>query len=476
MLDLTGLRPGDDLIAFMSDGIAEAHTILLVYSCHTAKATFQQAEIRAATNWKLKNPSFKCIVIKLDKSDLPPLLASLIHLSVDPTDHTSYAQFLSNLLSTLRRDCLASPTSSTLVATAEITGEITENEESTKSKPQPTSSAPISHPEVIEDRGPMAIDNPFYVERDADAQVLDFFGDGGISAALRGGVRMGKSSLARRVCNELALKKWRVVRLEIGDDLEKSDFADGHQFLRAIAVRILRQLEQDVRPLTAFDREKSGSAFRDFMELLGAQLGDNRRLVIFLDQMDALAGTQASSVAVSGLRSWHSAQSLLGKKSWARLLVAHTITPKHVGPEGSIFTVAEKIELSDFTPRELAQLVKSYGRPPAEADVLAKVLGGHPFLSRAALNALANERITLRDLAQLTHCSRDLFKHHLEDLAKQFDKLLSQAFLKLATGQPLDSRETYFTLFAIGVVKDTPWRKAEIRCELYRKLLPEFLP
>src|SRR4051794_2497455 len=65
---------GDDLIAFMNEGIDNAHTIILLLSQHSRSAIWQKLEINGALWNEIAQEGGKCIVLRLDDTRLPPLL------------------------------------------------------------------------------------------------------------------------------------------------------------------------------------------------------------------------------------------------------------------------------------------------------------------------------------------------------------------------------------------------------------------
>lgn len=328
---------------------------------------------------------------------------------------------------------------------------------------------------LAHDSGPMSPASEWYVTREVDAQVLDYFRNDGISAALRGGTQMGKTSLALRTCDALRMDGWLVVKLDVRDDFSEADFATGHAFLTRLAQKIVEDLKTPDRALAAFQAERSGSAFRDFINRLRKDL-PGRQLLLLLDHVDILAASPACSVAVSGLRSCHNDQSGLGRDGWVRFLLLHTITPRQVGRDGSIFKVAEPIAISDFSVPELEKLVARHDLGSVDIVRLHQILGGHPFLSRKTLNAMAEGALSFDDLVKGNNRCRKLFRNHLENLAKAFDSKLADTFRNLLEGKTLKSMGEFERLLALGVVNDTAWKLAEVRCELYRTLLPDYLP
>jgi hypothetical protein len=315
----------------------------------------------------------------------------------------------------------------------------------------------------------------WYIRREPEDEILDFFRNHGVSASLRGGARMGKSSIATRLSSALAMDGWHILRLDLRDDFSSDDFANGHTFLRKLAEHVICSLRAAAASLRVFETEKSGSAFRDFMDEVRLEKKENRLLIV-LDHADHLAGQPGCSVAVGGLRSCHSGQCELGAQGWVHFLLIHTLTPRQAGPAGSIFKVAESFPVTDFGLQELERLIARYDLRGIDAGNLLRVLGGHPYLTRLALNAIAANKCVMDDIVEFTLPMIRLFRPHLEEVSWQMGPMAIAGFHRLAAGSPLGSMDEFEALLLAGVVGDFPWREAQFRCELYQKVLGKYLP
>lgn len=86
-IDLKELTFGDDTIDFMNEAIANAHTVVILYSKHTQKAKWQRLEINAAVWNQTAQAGGKVIVLKLDETALPPLLGPRLYGSLQESDY-----------------------------------------------------------------------------------------------------------------------------------------------------------------------------------------------------------------------------------------------------------------------------------------------------------------------------------------------------------------------------------------------------
>ena len=83
-IDLHELKLGDDTIEFMNNAIAQAHTVLILFSQNTPDAKWQKPEINAAVWNETAQEGGKVIVLKIDDCQLPPLLGPKKFGSLQP--------------------------------------------------------------------------------------------------------------------------------------------------------------------------------------------------------------------------------------------------------------------------------------------------------------------------------------------------------------------------------------------------------
>ncbi len=64
-VDTHDLGLGDNAIAFMNEGIANAHTIIILFSQHSKEAEWQQLEIDSAVWNEVAQNGGRCIVLRM---------------------------------------------------------------------------------------------------------------------------------------------------------------------------------------------------------------------------------------------------------------------------------------------------------------------------------------------------------------------------------------------------------------------------
>jgi hypothetical protein len=113
-VDTRELKLGDNVIEFMNRGIAEAHTVIILYSQHTPKADWQKLEIDSAVWNEVAQDGGTCIVVKLDDCIVPPTLGPKIYGEIDDNDPVTYQKLIEDLC----RVILSEKTASSFISDA----------------------------------------------------------------------------------------------------------------------------------------------------------------------------------------------------------------------------------------------------------------------------------------------------------------------------------------------------------------------
>lgn len=96
-VDLNDLDLGDNAIDFMNTGIADAHTVLILFSTHSAAARWQRLEIDSAVWSEVQQSGGRCIVVTLDETPVPPLLGPKVFRRWTPGDAVSLKALVEGL-------------------------------------------------------------------------------------------------------------------------------------------------------------------------------------------------------------------------------------------------------------------------------------------------------------------------------------------------------------------------------------------
>ena len=146
----------------------------------------------------------------------------------------------------------------------------------------------------------------------------------------------------------------------------------------------------------------------------------------------------------------------------------------------SPFNVGERVSLDDFTLEQVLRLNDLYGGPVgARADIerLHELLGGQPYLTRRALDALAREKAGFDTLMRNATGEDGPFADHLKRvLASVSAQVQVTEFVReLLAGRAAAGAtpEAYFRLLRAGLVRQDREGKVVFRCDLYRRYLEE---
>jgi hypothetical protein len=336
--------------------------------------------------------------------------------------------------------------------------------------PPPAPVADISY-----ETGPLPFDSPWYIERKVDRQLINYFSRNGRTAALCGAPQMGKSSLAIRVEHRLQDAGYRLARVNIRDDLPASAFADEGSFFAALADAIARELNTTRPPAGRFSPRAAPSDFSAFLlsDVLPQAQG---KVLMVLDRLDHLFDQPCSAQALSALRALHN-RTANPPFNQMRMLLIHTLHPRQQqGPLGSVFDVAKKFPVGDFSLDEVRTLTARHALKLAANAVpdLHWLLGGHPALTRQAWNEMADGQAIPQELIEAAGRNGGPFENHLLGLRHEFRRNLplARAYLDLIRGTGRPTEQLFEGLLLLGVVNGDWHGEATVRCGLYEKWFP----
>jgi hypothetical protein len=340
--------------------------------------------------------------------------------------------------------------------------------------PPPSASAPLEMPE-----GTMDPQSTLYVERPSDYTALAAIARQGITLSIKAPRQMGKSSLLMRIVDTATRQGKRVALLDF-QLFEKAALTDANTFFRQFCFWLTIEMGVEDRlddywpaPLGNTQR-----CTRYVSRHLLPNLGNP--LVLALDEVETIFETAFRDDFFGMLRSWHNSRA--GSPIWKQLdlaLVTSTEPYQLIGNlNQSPFNVGTQIELTDFTPEQVADLNHRHGSPlhPDQIPECMALFGGQPYLVRRALYLVASGRMPAADL--LMHAADDggPFSDHLR---YHFFRLHDRADLIQGLSQILrnntcaDARVVY-RLHSAGLVR-IEGRTVLPRCRLYADYFREHL-
>src|SRR5581483_1370444 len=335
---------------------------------------------------------------------------------------------------------------------------------------------------------PVRLDSPegtidsqskFYVLRASDAVALDAIGRQGVTITIKGPRQMGKSSLLVRTIEAAATAGKRVAFLDF-QLFDKNGLANADVFFRQFCSWLSDELDLESRvdEYWAAPLSNSQRCERYLGRYLLKELGGP--LVLAMDEVESIFETDFRTDFFSMLRSWHNSRAI--KPAWKQLdLVLVTSTEPYQLIENlnqSPFNVGEVIEISDFSPEQVADLNRRHGSPlgAGEEKQLMALLNGHPYLVRRALYLVASGRMTAADLfARATddvgpfgdHLRYHLFRlHNKEELVRGMQQVIKN--------HSCQNEEVFFRLRGAGLVRREGHEELP-RCQLYADYFREYL-
>jgi len=330
--------------------------------------------------------------------------------------------------------------------------------------------------------GGMDPDSPFYIPRNADAELRNLLERHHSIVLVRGGRQIGKTSLLAQGLKLARERKWRSVRTDF-QKFSGASLNDAAGFYRQLAASLVHQLRFAYDFTTLWDSASDpGQNFEYFLrDLLQA---DPTPLVWFMDEADKVF-TAAFSTDFFGLvRSWHNDRAAEPGGPLQRLtIVIAYATEAHLfisDLNQSPFNVGERVSLDDFTVEQVLRLNDLYGGPigtRADIERLHGLLAGQPYLTRTALDALAREKAgfdtLMRDATREDGAFADHLKRVLASVSAQADSTQYVQDLITGTLSTGSMPEAYYRLLRGGLVRQDRDGRVVFRCELYRRYLEE---
>lgn len=348
--------------------------------------------------------------------------------------------------------------------------------ENPKSKiPSPS---PVAEPELPS--GQVRLDSAFYVERvPHETQCYRAILQPGALIRIKAPRQMGKTSLMARILYQAKEQGYRTVPLSF-QHADTAVFTNLNELLRWFCAKISRKLrlqhQVEDRWTDTYGSKDNCTAY--FEDCILPEI--DSPLVLGLDEVDRVFQYPNIADDFFGLlRAWYEeagysdTDSVLWEK--LRLVVVHSTEvyiPLNVNQ--SPFNVGLPIELSEFSQQQVCDLAIRHGLnwQASQLNKLMSIVGGHPYLVRLALYHIAQQQLTLEELAVIAPTEAGIYgdhlRRHLWNLQENPD--LAAAFAKVVTAsQPVELESVLaFKLHSLGLVQ-LRGNEVKPRFELYRE-------
>ncbi|MGD1855840.1 MAG: AAA-like domain-containing protein [Leptolyngbyaceae cyanobacterium] len=331
--------------------------------------------------------------------------------------------------------------------------------------PEPDSEPAVpktDKPVVLEEpEGLVPLDSPFYMERlPIETDCYETVVRPGSLIRIKAPRQLGKTSLLVRTLAHARAQGFETVRLSFQTS-DNDTLNDLDEFLQWFCCSVTEELDLEDR-LADYWKGARGivrRCQRYFERYLLTEL--DKPLVLGLDEVDQVfEHPQIATDFFGMLRVWHEE----GKTNpiWRKLQLVIVHSKEVYVPlsiNRSPFNVGLPIELRELNDNEIEALITRHqlSLTPHQKQQLIELVGGHPYLLRAALYQLARGRMSLTQLLEEAPTEGGLYGDHLRRhlLNLEDDNELLSAFKQVIPAyRPVQIGSTEsFKLHSMGLVK-----------------------
>jgi hypothetical protein len=299
---------------------------------------------------------------------------------------------------------------------------------------------------------------------------------------IKGPQGMGKTQMLNRVLDQIDHSIYRVAMINFRRALDSEAYETLHNFYQAICASLSYELKiPDAidqywieKPKARLTANESMSRYIEKHVLENLDTGTN--LVLILQDVDRMFEySHLRRDVCDMLRGWVSEAQREDIWQRLRLVVIHS-TDVYAAFDilvSPLFGVGEVVELDEFTPGQVKDLIRQYQLSDEIHSALIQLVGGHPFLVDHALKSLANSSKTFDDFLRTAATAEGIYRNHLLSIwytIKQQQNLKEAVLKVISSAEPIRifDQTTLFKLYSLGLVK-TDQDRASIRNELYRR-------
>ncbi|GAB4579466.1 MAG: hypothetical protein Fur0022_22040 [Anaerolineales bacterium] len=360
---------------------------------------------------------------------------------------------------------------------ARLTGHAALRSPSSVSNPPSSIPRPQVHPAtwaaLEAPAGAVRPESPFYIERDADAQLRHQVAGQGTTTTIQAGRQTGKTSLLMHVIHATQ-DQGQIIYLDfqLVDDTVRAALTPLLQFL---SETIAEQLDLDISLVDSYWQTARNPA-QTFNRFLQKEVLQplNHKILLAIDEADLLLDAPYKKHFFALLRAWDSRRAF--DAAWRKLNLVMVISthPYLLIDDVNLspFNVGLNLHLKDFTLEQVADLNLRHGAPllPKDLPALMSLVGGHPYLVRQAFYTLVTDRLGLADLTAVAANPEGPFGQHLHFYRTSLNKnpALLDAFQQVLHGKVAANESLLERLAAVGLVRQEGG-KWQARCGLYER-------
>lgn len=332
-------------------------------------------------------------------------------------------------------------------------------------------------------KGAVPLDSKYYIERPTDEEFLSAVMRRDSIVLIKGARQMGKTSLLARGL-QLARRAGSHVVITDLQKLNASTLESIEALFMTLGEMLADQLDLDVYPEDVWKTRRAPNV--NFERYIRREVLEKIRgpLVWGLDEVDRLFTCSFASEVFGLFRTWHNERAVDPDAPWDRLTLAIAYATEAylfiTDPNQSPFNVGTRIELSDFTFKQVERLNELYLSPlrgEAEVARFYRLVSGHPYLVRRGLHEMAEHSMSISVFEGVADRDEGPFGDHLRRILVLLarDPALCDVVRGVLRGQPCTSSESFYRLRSAGIMSGNSARDARPRCQLYATYLERHL-
>jgi hypothetical protein len=479
----TSMRVGVEWLKDIDDNIKTSDYLVVLVSKDSADSEMVQAEILRAYEYRNKNGRPRTLPVRMNYVGLLPytISAFLGHYQQaiwnDNQDNERVADEISNVISGQIKPKISIQAESSPSITFSEDGRPLQFD-GEKTPPLPEFD-PRMLAELEEPGGTIKLGDRFYIERDSDAKLKRAILKNGETVTIRASRQTGKSSLLARGIH-LIHSAVNIVYIDL-QGIEHEAFESADLFLKHFASTITRKLRMDQTVVNKIWKDALGPQDK-LVKVMEEYIlpTSGQQIILAMDEADRLLTVPFHSDFFALMRSWHNNRAI--DPLWNNLNLAMVIATEPYllisNPNQSPFNVGVKLNLEDFSRKQVEDLNHRHGNPIKEKDgeSFYDLFSGHPYLTRKALYLLVSEHWTWENLYRHATADQGPFADHLRRQLWfiQEDTALQEALRQVLHYNKCDDDKVLWRLLRAGLVKGIG-DLYYCRCGLYEKYFKEHL-
>ncbi len=340
---------------------------------------------------------------------------------------------------------------------------------------------PAADPRLELETGAVKLTSRFYVHRWADAELERQIPLLGTTSIIKGPRQIGKSSLIARALAQAAKLEHKSCLIDF-QLIQSSKFDTLDVLLKHLAQKMARNLNTMTKPEQMWDENLDAMEnLSGFIEQ-GVLAHFEQPIVLALDEADRVFKCPYRDDFFSLIRGWHNSRAT--NEAWNRLslIIAHSTEPSLwiQDVDRSPFNVGLRLHLEDFSLQYISQLNDGHGKPlRTESDLrsLYDLVGGHPYLVRQSLYAIARNGWDINQLRTEAVKETGPFGDHLRQWVWRLreNRDLQDELRNVVSHRRCQDENRFIRLKAAGLVQGETRNNVTLRCHLYELYFKDHL-